>query len=117
MQIELLKKTAILPNQVNHMREMVAKNINARILKTRVEMKEEQNRLDILNRKADQIAMKEAGCYPGSIIVLPQYKFNENLNLHEEISIPPRSLFIEVGYNNLQTIRKIMNGCDDERRH
>lgn len=53
MQIELLKKTALLPNQVNHMREMVAKNINARIRKARVEMKEEQHRLDLLNRKAD----------------------------------------------------------------
>ena len=49
-------------------------------------------------------------------ILLPSYKASEFLNLYEEVDIPPETLYMAVGYNDLVNVRKIMEGTDVEKR-
>ncbi len=49
-------------------------------------------------------------------ILLPSYKASEFLNLYEEVDIPPETLYMPVGYNDLVNVRKIMEGTDVEKR-
>jgi|LauGreDrversion4_2_1035121.scaffolds.fasta_scaffold162431_1 hypothetical protein len=60
--------------------------------------------------------MRETGNYKDAVIKLPKYFYNQHVGIFEEIEMPPASLFMKIGYNNLVNIRKIMLGNDGERR-
>ena len=60
--------------------------------------------------------MKEAGGSAFSNILLPQYEYNESLKVYVEIDPPKSSLYKSVGYNDLNTIKEIMDGDDSEKR-
>ncbi len=60
--------------------------------------------------------MKESSEDFGRDIILPKYKYDENFKVYTEINIPPASIYKAVGYNDLISIKKIMEGTDDEKR-
>lgn len=98
--------------------DTLARSLKVRIIKTKhdlqVELKSQQKR----ERKADQVAMKETNQYhAGAIVVVPSYKLATEFNIYQEIDKPPESLYMAVGYNNLLTVRKIMEGNDLEKRN
>lgn len=61
--------------------------------------------------------MRETGNYKDEVIRLPKYFYNQHVGIFEEKEMPPASLFMKIGYNNLVNIRKIMLGNDEEKRN
>jgi len=47
---------------------------------------------------------------------LPQYELNEKLKVYEEVKIPPKDLYMAVGYNDLEKVKVFMEGNDKEKR-
>ncbi len=77
--------------------------------------KKEQEQFEV-ERRADKFLLKESGQFLTATILIPTYKSSEFLNLYEEIDIPPETLYMAIGYNDLINVRKIMEGTDVEKR-
>ena len=60
--------------------------------------------------------MKESGGEAYKNIILPKYILNKDLNVYEEVDPPPHSLYIAVGYNDMERVKVIMEGDDAEKR-
>ena len=60
--------------------------------------------------------MKESGGDAHKNIILPKYILNKDLNVYEEVDPPPKSLYIAVGYNDMERVKIIMEGDDAEKR-
>ena len=41
---------------------------------------------------------------------------NQDLKVYEEVEIPPTSLYMAVGYNDMQRVKVIMEGNDEDKR-
>lgn len=59
--------------------------------------------------------MKESG---GGVdnILCPKYQFNEDLKIWKEVDIPPETMYMAVGYNDLPRVKMMMEGDDQEKR-
>ena len=60
--------------------------------------------------------MKESGQESHKNILLPKYVLNDDLKVYEEIDPPPKSLYKAVGYNDMQRVKIIMEGDDEQKR-
>lgn len=60
--------------------------------------------------------MKETGQESHKNILLPKYVLNADLKVYEEVDCPPKSLYKAVGYNNMEKVKVIMEGNDEEKR-
>lgn len=49
-------------------------------------------------------------------ILLPKYILNAELKVYEEIEVPAKSIYMAVGYNDLQKVKIYMEGDDNEKR-
>ena len=47
---------------------------------------------------------------------MPKYQLNKDLNVYEEIDIPPLSLYMAVGFNDMQRVKILMEGDDADKR-
>jgi len=50
------------------------------------------------------------------MVICPQYTLNDELKIYTEDSRPPETVFKAVGYNNLEIVKKMMQGDDAEKR-
>lgn len=41
---------------------------------------------------------------------------NKDLNVYEEVDIPPSSLYMAVGFNDMQRVKILMEGDDADKR-
>ena len=81
-----------------------------------IKFKEEQKKAQQVNREIQKKEMKESGGESHKNIILPKYLLNKDLNVYEEIDPPPKSLYIAVGYNDMERVKVIMEGDDAEKR-
>ena len=49
-------------------------------------------------------------------VLIPNYRFDKGLNFYVEREAPPESLYKEIGFNNLQKVRDLMEGDEKERK-
>lgn len=49
-------------------------------------------------------------------IILPKYVMNEELKVWEEVDVPPKSLYKAIGYNDMNRVKIMMEGNDDDKR-
>ena len=49
-------------------------------------------------------------------VLIPNYRFDKTLNFYVEEDVPPETLYKSVGYNNLQTVRDLMEGDEHTRK-
>ena len=47
---------------------------------------------------------------------MPKYVLNKDLNVYEEVDIPPHSLYKAVGFNDMQRVKILMEGDDADKR-
>lgn len=50
------------------------------------------------------------------MVLCPTYKYNEELKIYTEHCEPPETVFKAVGFNNLEVVKKMMDGDDSEKR-
>ncbi len=81
-----------------------------------IQFKEEQKKHKAIKREIQKLEMKESGQETHKNIILPQYEFNKDLNVYEEVNIPPSSMYKAVGYNDMERVKTIMLGNDAEKR-
>ena len=47
---------------------------------------------------------------------MPKYVLNKDLNVYEEVDIPPHSIYKAVGFNDMQRVKIFMEGDDADKR-
>lgn len=57
--------------------------------------------------------LKENGINPDDNVLLPQYEFDEILQVYREINKPSEDLFMAVGYNSQDVITKYDQASDN----
>jgi hypothetical protein len=51
-----------------------------------------------------------------AMIICPSYTKDDALQIYVEDPAPPSTVFKAVGYNNLEIVKKMMEGTDSEKR-
>jgi hypothetical protein len=74
----------------------------------------EQRKLAMSVKKAKDL--KEIGDVAHQMVICPQYEYNEELKIYTECSVPPETVYKAVGFNNLEVVRKMMDGDDADKR-
>lgn len=78
---------------------------------------EEKKRAILEEKQKDRAKFEqENGMSAFSMIICPRYHYNEKLKVYQEVKAPPASLYKTVGFNNLEVVKRMMDGDDAERR-
>lgn len=91
-------------------------SLQKRLLTQQIKFKEEQKKAQAVKREIQKMEMKETGQESHKNILLPKYVLNADLKVYEEVDCPPKSLYKAVGYNNMEKVKVIMEGNDEEKR-
>ena len=98
------------------MEEKLKAGLQKKLLQQQTKFKEEQKKAEKVKREIEKQEMKESGAESHKNVVLPKYLLNKDLNVYEEIEIPPTSLYKAVGFNDMARVKIIMEGDDKEKR-
>jgi len=60
--------------------------------------------------------MKDGGQESHKNIILPKYVMNQDLKVYQEVDRPPKSLYLAVGYNDMNRVKILMEGDDADKR-
>jgi BMFP domain-containing protein YqiC len=95
-------------------------NLKRRLLENRQRFLEEKKKALKTQKKLDEESMKDGDhehCKNAfAMVICPQYTLNDELKIYTEDSRPPETVFKAVGYNNLEIVKKMMQGDDAEKR-
>ncbi len=80
----------------------------SKLINERKEEEEKRKREEDAKREKEVEEMKKAGTNPFKNVLKPVYKLDENLNVMREITKPPDSLYIGLGYDE---------SPEDNKRH
>ena len=69
-----------------------------------------------MKREIQKMEMKSTGGECHKNILLPKYVLNADLQVYEELEGPPKSLYKAVGYNDMQRVKELMEGDDEQKR-
>ena len=82
--------------------EALKAGLQKRLLVMQVKFKEEQKKAEKVKREIEKQEMKNSGSDQShQNIILPKYVLNKDLNVYEEVDIPPTSLYKAVGFNDM----------------
>jgi len=98
------------------MEESLKQSLQKSLLSQQIKYKEEQKRAQAVKREIQKLEMKEAGQESHQNIILPRYVMNQDLKVYEEGEIPPTSIYMAVGYNDMTRVKHIMEGNDEDKR-
>ena len=98
----------------------VKTNLKRRLLENRQRFLEEKKKALKTQKKLDEENMKDPNnlCCDNAfaIVICPQYVLNEELKIYVEENRPPETVFKAVGFNNLEVVKKMMDGNDLDKR-
>jgi len=60
--------------------------------------------------------MKDEGQELHKNIILPKYTMNQDLKVYEEVDAPPKSLYKAIGFNDMNRVKLMMEGNDEDKR-
>lgn len=82
----------------------------------KIKFDEEKKKAEAVRREIERSMMKESGQEVHQNIKMPEYVINQELNVYEEVNVPPKALYKSVGYNDMQRVKIIMEGDDSDKR-
>lgn len=111
-----LKKRADTKKKITPQEEAMKSSLQNKLLEQKIKYKEEEKKAQRVKREIQKQEMKEAGGDAHKNIILPQYVKNEELQVYEEVNMPPKSMYKAIGYNDMQRVKVVMEGDDAEKR-
>ena len=94
----------------------VKQKLKRQLAEERQKFLQEKKKALKVQKELDKEDMKQRGGDFFSNVLCPKYSFNENLKIYIEEDAPPDTLYKSVGYNNLETVKTLMEGNDKEKR-
>ena len=87
------------------------------LLQQKIKFQESKKKAKAAERELMKLEMAEKGQELHKNILMPKYELNAELKVYEEIDAPPKSIYMPVGYNDMQKVRVYMEGDDHEKRN
>lgn len=112
-----LQKRADSKAKPSPMEEKIKASLQKRLLVEQTKFKEEQKKAEKVKREIEKQEMKNSDNNQShQNIILPSYVLNKDLNVYEEVDVPPTSLYKPVGFNDMQRVKTFMEGDDADKR-
>ena len=112
-----LQKRADSKAKPSPMEEAIKVSLQKKLLTQSVKFREEAKKAEKVKREIEKQEMKNSDNNKShQNIILPQYVLNKDLNVYEEVDIPPHSLYMAVGFNDMQRVKILMEGDDADKR-
>ena len=98
-------------------KDLAVKNkLKRSLAEERQKFLEEKKKALKVQKELDKEDMKQKGGKFFSNVLCPKYSFNDNLKIYIEEDAPPETLYKAVGFNNLETVKTLMEGSEKEKR-